>query len=869
MLSNQFIELLFKRAQRSKEESDSGYFFSLLCAGEALAKMMVLGILSAIIDDKERNRYRLEYNLVHKNGLGDWSKILDDALTGPASQYLLEEARTEQREFTQNFKQGNWQYESVFKIKETLNILNISADELPSKLDLRWWMRLFSILRNKTRGHGATKSVDASKAAIPFFQSIEIIYNNFHLFERPWAYLYRNLSGKYRVSSIGNDNGKFDFLKKETEHNFKDGVYIYFGKPKLISLIESDPELNDFFIANGNFTTKNFEFLSYITDSRKKGTSSLYLTPAGKLPKSETEGYVELEAKGNCLSNIPDPAIDYIKRPDLEKRLLDLLIDDRREIITLFGSGGIGKTSLTLAVIEELCNQDRYDGIMWFSARDVDLFTEKAKEVQPKILSQNDIAKYYTNLVQSKDKLNDKKFNYKKFFEESLGKAEVFEKGCLFIFDNFETVANPLEVFKWIDTFIRRPNKILITTRLNDFNGDYPLQVCGMTKEESKNLIDQTAKVLKIEELLSADYIEKIISLSEGHPYIIKILLGEFADDKNQKSPKHILSKKGEILTALFERTYATLSPCAKRAFMTLAKWNSTVPRIALEAVLMDSIKQEEPGVVEDAVESLFRYSLSQKSKTQDRQELINLPLVASIFGKKKLKISPLKSAIDKDLELLYMFGPDKSNDMSLNLANRLKNFIKNISEKVDKGIPFKNYESILKIICQAYNPGRLILARFHIEHETNEDLKAAGAELQLFLENSSNEDNTIIAWRMLADIYVKLKDYPKNIHALIELAQLSSVPFYEVSDAANHLNHHLSLNKPTMENEQRIELVQPLLNVLEKRKTEAKADDFSRMAWLALNIQQDTKAREYVELGLKDDSENYNCLKLKEKLSS
>ena len=93
-------------------------------------------------------------------------------------------------------------------------------------------------------------------------------------------------------------------------------------------------------------------------------------------------------------------------------------------------------------------------------------------------------------------------------------------------------------------------------------------------------------------------------------------------------------------------------------------------------------------------------------------------------------------------------------------------------------------------------------------------------------------------------------------------------MPFYEVSNAANRLNHYLSINKLSMEDEKKIELVQPLLNVLEKRRNEAKADDFSRMAWLALNINQDTKAREYVDLGLESEPENYNCLRLKERLS-
>jgi hypothetical protein len=36
----------------------------------------------------------------------------------------------------------------------------------------------------------------------------------------------------------------------------------------------------------------------------------------------------------------------------------------------------------------------------------------------------------------------------------------------LFVFDNFETVVSPGEAFAWIDTYIRSPNKALITTRI-------------------------------------------------------------------------------------------------------------------------------------------------------------------------------------------------------------------------------------------------------------------------------------------------------------------------------------------------------------------------------------------------------------------
>jgi len=50
------------------------------------------------------------------------------------------------------------------------------------------------------------------------------------------------------------------------------------------------------------------------------------------------------------------------------------------------------------------------------------------------------------------------------------------EGPLLFVFDNFETVRNPAELYRWLDTYVRLPNKVLITTRFREFKGDYPLE---------------------------------------------------------------------------------------------------------------------------------------------------------------------------------------------------------------------------------------------------------------------------------------------------------------------------------------------------------------------------------------------------------
>ena len=65
------IEQVLQRAEDAKSDSEFTYCFSLLLAAEALAKTVVLGVIAAIVDDKNRNRYRLEHSLVRTDGLGD------------------------------------------------------------------------------------------------------------------------------------------------------------------------------------------------------------------------------------------------------------------------------------------------------------------------------------------------------------------------------------------------------------------------------------------------------------------------------------------------------------------------------------------------------------------------------------------------------------------------------------------------------------------------------------------------------------------------------------------------------------------------------------------------------------------------------
>lgn len=250
------ITQIQKRIEAAKQDSDFTYFYALLYAGEALLKTTVLGFLGALVNDPDRHRYRLEHKILKADGLLPWSTALDDAISGPASQFLLTDLSPEKNELTKLSGSGSWQFEAVMALKQCLNSLDIQADEVPAQTDMKLWFHLFAVLRNKTRGHGANMPGKVAAAAVSLNTSINLFHDNHALFKRQWAYLYRNLTGKYRVTPITDSAPAFDDLKKTADRAYPNGVYMYAGSPRLVPFLESDPDLTDFFFPNGSFGKK-------------------------------------------------------------------------------------------------------------------------------------------------------------------------------------------------------------------------------------------------------------------------------------------------------------------------------------------------------------------------------------------------------------------------------------------------------------------------------------------------------------------------------------------------------------------------------------------------------------------------------------
>lgn len=862
------VDRMWERVEIARQDSDTSLFLALLYQGEMIVKLVTAGMVAAIEDDRERHRYRQLHKLVRADGIGDWASVITEVLTGPASQFLSEKARVEQTDLLSKNIAGSWQFESVTLMYKCVCKVEPEFDKLPIKIDAKRWFDLFSVLRNKTRGHGATLTEQAGYLAPLLENSIRVFVDNFNLFKRPWAYLYRNLSGKYRVTKFTQPATEFDTFKTRTGMaSFQDGVYVYFDQPMRVDLMSSNIDATDFLFPNGGFSDKKFELLSYITNNKTDAESAPYLAPATSLPPSETQGIGILDIQGKSFGNLPPSQNGYIHRFELENELLGVLLNEHRHpVITLVGRGGIGKTWLTLSVLHDVANQERFMTILWFSARDIDLLPHGPKLVSPHVLTVSDIAKEFVRLTRPSQE-KEKGFNPQEYLGKMMTSGELIGP-ILFVFDNFETVQNPLELFTWIDSYIRLPNKVLITTRFREFKGDYPIEVFGMTESESQELIRTTAQSLDVSHLLTDNYIKELYQESNGHPYVMKVLLGELAKTGRADKVERIVATIEDMLDALFERTFASLTPIAKRIFLTLCSWRSAVPLLALEAVLLRP--SNERMDVEKAADELSRSSFIEIIESPDDKELfLTVPLVASIFGKKKLTTSPMKSAIEADLQLLFAFGASQQSDIKRGVMPKVERLFKYVAERVSAGKDkLENYEPMLELLARKHSQAWLYLARLYQESDTK-DLEKSKDAIKKYLESTPKEYwQQKTAWEELSVLCRSTNDDVGEIHALVELGQLPNAPFQEISNAVNTVNALLAEKFAVLDSDEKQIISEKLAQVMALRISEGDANDCSRLAWLFTRLKNYTKAKEIVDLGLEIEPDNIHCRNLLSRLS-
>lgn len=641
----------------------------------------------------------------------------------------------------------------------------------------------------------------------------------------------------------------------------------------MVELVFSDKDVLNFYFPNGNFNGNKreptFEVISYDSGATDEQNASPYMAPPIELPRSETTGG-ELDVVGASLTNIPPSRSGYIVRHQLEEEFRQELTDSRQEVITLAGRGGIGKTSLALSVLHKIAEQGTFEYILWFSARDVDLLLSGPKQVTQDVLTAQDIAKQFVRLTEPPERHN-KGFNPLSHFCTTLEKG-VEGAPSLLVFDNFETVQSKREVYEIISRCIRSPNKALITTRERSFTGAYAIEVGGMTNDEAQGLIDRTAIELNINAaLLTQEYRRQLYIESEGHPYVIKILLGEVAKSGKAKKPDRIMAGEEQILDALFERTYnETLSSPAQRVFLILSNWRSVVPQLALEAVLLRDAEDGESdrirvGVAVDELQQSSFVDIKE-SPAPENERFVFVPLTASLFGRRVLPVSSHKNLVQADLELLHKFGATQQTDIQHGIGPKVESLFRNVERERNT---LTKYLPVLEILARRYPPAWRHMVSLYERSSTDGSPAKAKRAVEKYLQlpaRPGEEREREEAWRKLAELRRETGNFVGEVNALIEMSRLPNCPIEDITYTARRFLNSLYKERDAWSRNEKLAIIEELADRMESRRAELYPNDFGRLAWLYLNKGDTDKAECATRQGLRKDQNNEYLRNLAEK---
>jgi len=387
-----------------------------------------------------------------------------------------------------------------------------------------------------------------------------------------------------------------------------------------------------------------------------------------------------------------------------------------------------------------------------------------------------------------------------------------------------------------------------------------------MTQSESTALITTTAARFGVTNLITSDYQQRLIQESGGHPYVMKIMIGEVARSGKILDIRRVIAAKDEMLRAMFERTYATLSAGAERILLVLASWNSPIARVILEAVMLRP--EVERFDAEAAIDELWKLSLiNVLEEGENGVEFLSLPVAARAFAQKKLKTSPQKFLVDADRAVVLEFGPVQHKGLSEGLGPHVSRVINRIARESEDDATFRDvYISLLEYVAIKNTSVWLELSELH---ETLGDRDRAIDAVRRYIEESEGLAEEFDGYQRLARLYRGNGDTIGEIAAVVASGECEAIDLSQISAQAANLNSLLREGQLVDVIAKR-KLVGRLAVVMAEkiRDGEPSATDCSRLAWLYLHMQNEGEAKKMTLRGLMVDRDNEHCRNLAVRLN-
>lgn len=759
-------------------------------------------------------------------------------------------------------REDEWAREVAADCSAILQLLDMPDADTPSRLTVRHILGQIVRIRNKTKAHGAVGPDFFQRANRHYINAVSQILRDSPIVRWEWFHLSVRAE-KDNVRAIrleGLNPHHVHMAEAEKLRPDIDGLHFRcHAKGHLFhsgGLLRTNRECSAFTFPNGAYTEKGVaEFLDYGTGRVEHVELPKYLQPPTPLPASATEGAATLDIYGNIFGNLPPRPDRYVRRERLEEELLTRMRDRNHPIITLHGRGGIGKTSLALHIAHLICDEpsSSYDHVLWISARDLELKPSGATDVRRAVADLKTICCTLGRLLDIEPSTD----SLARLLQDPIA---LNANGILFIFDNFETLDNPREVHRFLDTHTHLPNKILITSRERAFKGDYPIEVGGMEYQEACQLLMQEASRLNIEGIMTEVDRNEIYEYTDGHPYVMRVLLGEIAKEKRRIPLKGFVPRRSDLLNVVFERSFNRLSEEGRWTFLCVSNWRSVVPELAIFVVLGLRGLDADKGI-----EECLRLSLLDRHDLLDGMPGYNAPELARLFGKKKLDGDPDRLLIREDLELLQLFGPLQLGRV---VSVDAQTLVQRLTEELiaqgasSDASQTQRLDEIITSVAELYPSAWLDVVRFRKAIDADSD-RIDEAFRRACEEVPYNKD----VWVARAEFAKSQRNEVTEIASLVSAVDADPTDVQFIREAAGRLCQYVDSHKWEIPVARRGVYVASVRSHMERVAGQLDATGLSRLAWLFLLEENKNGAWKYATMGCEKDATNSHCLKILERL--
>ena len=845
-------------------EASADTFLATSYLTEGLLKTIALALLAGVRRASPAIFYKLEYDIVRADGLGSWVQAIQTCTGQSYAGYLDSDLQALVAWLTKRRTQADdvWAQQATKHCSDILNQLGAADTATPPRFNVLHLLRQLVQIRNKTKAHGAVGPDFFAIANGPYVEATSLFLHNCPATTWEWYHL-ANRSDRDNVRAIALTGTTPAHVRAEAANALRPtasgmhfrthdrGHLFHCGE-----LIRTNLECSAFGFPNGGYSTSgSAEFVDYASGKTENVQLPAYLQTPAPLPPSATEGAGALDIYSNIFGNLPPRPDRYVARSTLEAELATRLRDRNHPIITLHGRGGVGKTSLALQLAHVLSEEalPQFEHIIWLSARDVELKPSGTMEVRRAVANLDSVCQRVSTLL-------DTEPNAESLAQLLRDPAYVGSRGILLIFDNFETLDDPREVHRFLDDHSHVPNKVLITSRERAFKGDYPIEVGGMEREEAQRLIEQEAEALGISTIVGDAGIDEIFEYTDGHAYIMRVLLGEVAKENKWVPLKSLVPRRSDLLNVVFERSFNKLTPEGRWCFLSISCWRSLITELALLVVLGLRGFDAEKGL-----EECVRLSLLTRHELPDGTCCYDAPELARLFGKKKLEGDPDRLLILEDLELLREFGPLQETAARTSSAGAVVDrFVLTCIERAP-GAKLEvrdRLDAALSGVAELWPAAWLGVARFR--QETGQSPDAIAYALRRAVEENPDDKAT---WLARAEFASRQNDAATRIASLVSAVETDPTDVELVREVAFQLCQYIDAHKNEIPVARRGVYLASVRTHMERLAKRLDATGLSRLAWLFLLENNQDGGWKYADLGLSKDSTNHYCLQSMQRL--